>query len=336
MWALQQALLTSIDAAVLLADRDRVVLYANVAANAIIGGADADQAGITLESLSAPQGDIRCRLLDGLASDGRWEGEAVSTTSEGILLWHRLTISAVCDRDGAVAGYIAIGMNTTSRKKLEDALRRSQAELLASNRALRALLEEQYALTEQLGAREQALEREAQTDELTGLPNRRAFDHLAAETLRSAEARGGTFAIAIADLDNFKCINDTFGHPAGDVALVEIARILKGSLRAGDTVCRYGGDEFAIIMAITDSASCREACERVSAAIREQTEAVCRTEGLPPLSASIGAALYPAHGATLKDLIASADIALYVGKNAGRGRAHVHEGWERALRRAAV
>ncbi|WP_221091633.1 GGDEF domain-containing protein [Deinococcus aquaedulcis] len=113
------------------------------------------------------------------------------------------------------------------------------------------------------GSRQRELvERSARTDVLTGLYNRRHFNDVLAQHLAAAERHGQPLALLIADLTNFKAINDTLGHAAGDAALVAVADILRRSVRASDTVFRWGGDEFAVILPQTDGAGAAQMAAR--------------------------------------------------------------------------
>ena len=232
-----------------------------------------------------------------------------------------------CHRDAA--------RDASERECIGDELRRASAELQAANDRLNALLQEQCALTDQLNERERTLEREAYTDGLTGLPNRRAFDLLLSAAVVEATRRGQSFGLAIADLDNFKSVNDIFGHQTGDDVLVMISRIMRRSFRTHDIVFRYGGEEFAILMREADERACREACERARLAVQEETRAASpRTTLLPPMNITIGAAVCPSHAQTPTDLMWAADAALYAGKNTGRNRVAMHQDRPEALRKA--
>jgi diguanylate cyclase (GGDEF)-like protein len=151
-------------------------------------------------------------------------------------------------------------------------------------------------------------------DPLTGLPNRELFQQRVDGELR----RAGGCAVALVDLDRFKEVNDTLGHPAGDQLLREVARRLAGTVRAEDTVARLGGDEFGMLLpGITDSGEARDLMERV----REGLSADLVLEGVPlTVEASFGIALHPRDGETVEELLTHADAAMYHGK---RGTAAV-------------
>ena len=156
---------------------------------------------------------------------------------------------------------------------------------------------------------------DATSDRLTGLANRRKFDEL----IGLAEPRGPRAgALVYTDLDRFKLLNDTLGHPAGDAALVHFSRIIQSQIRGGDLAARIGGEEFAIWLPKADLATGARIAERIR--IRLGTTPWDWNGRSWPLSASFGVAACPETGPTLKTLPAQADAALYVAKNSGRNR----------------
>lgn len=159
------------------------------------------------------------------------------------------------------------------------------------------------------------LARLARTDTLTGLPNRRVLEERLEEELhRSARSRR-SFALAIADLDRFKVINDTYGHPVGDEALQLFAGALRSQARHADFVARFAGDEFAVILIDVDPPRARAILERMVEAVRS-----IRLGNGAALSASVGVTLsYPVDSA--ESILERADAALYEAKQAGRDRA---------------
>ena len=159
------------------------------------------------------------------------------------------------------------------------------------------------------------LARLARTDTLTGLPNRRVLEERLEEELhRSARSRK-SFSLAIADLDHFKKINDSFGHPAGDEALQRFAAALRSQARHADFVARFAGDEFAILLIDVDPPKARAILGRMVEAVR-----TIRLLNGGTLSASVGATLsYPID--TAESIVERADAALYQAKQAGRDRA---------------
>jgi diguanylate cyclase (GGDEF)-like protein len=156
----------------------------------------------------------------------------------------------------------------------------------------------------------------ADRDPLTGFYNHRFLhERLGEEVVRSQRARRA-MSVLMLDLDDFKLVNDTFGHLFGDRVLTWTAELIRSTLRASDVPARYGGDEFAIILPETDADEARIAAERILAAFREQAF-VSASRGPVPIGASIGAATFPANGRTATELIAAADLALYRVKRDG-------------------
>jgi len=161
------------------------------------------------------------------------------------------------------------------------------------------------------------VERQALVDSLTGLANRRSLE----DTLRVQVARAARFgeeiSLVLADLDDFKGVNDRFGHPAGDEVLRAFAAALTETTRQMDIAGRWGGEEFALLLPATDAAGAARLAERARAAI--EAHAVETDEGEVAVTASFGVASFP-ECRELDDLIAAADAALYVAKREGKNR----------------
>ena len=156
----------------------------------------------------------------------------------------------------------------------------------------------------------------ADRDPLTGFYNHRFLhERLGEEVVRSQRARR-SMSVLMLDLDDFKLVNDTFGHLFGDRVLTWTAELIRSTLRASDVPARYGGDEFAIILPETDADEARSAAERIVAAFRDNAF-VGEQRGPVPIGASIGAATFPTDGRTATELIAAADLALYRVKREG-------------------
>jgi two-component system cell cycle response regulator len=158
----------------------------------------------------------------------------------------------------------------------------------------------------------------AEHDGLTGLFNRRAFDDHLARAVAREDRQGGRFALLLFDLDHFKKINDTFGHPAGDAALAGTARLLDRLLRKGDLAARYGGEEFAAILPGSDEYGAVKMAERVRQALAG--ERLVFEGARLSVTASFGAAMWPTDGREVPALLGAADRALYASKQAGRNR----------------
>jgi diguanylate cyclase (GGDEF)-like protein len=162
------------------------------------------------------------------------------------------------------------------------------------------------------------LERLAAIDPLTGLVTRRVLDDATRSALAGAAGQQGT-ALVLIDVDKFKTINDTHGHPAGDRALTHISDLLAAHARPDDVVARMGGDELAVLMpGCPEDVAARRAQEMVDAV--RVTPLVLDDGTVVPLSISAGVAHAPGHEAEIASLYASADAGLYLAKDGGRGR----------------
>jgi diguanylate cyclase (GGDEF)-like protein len=153
----------------------------------------------------------------------------------------------------------------------------------------------------------------SRTDPLTGLRNRRAFLEAIEAELNRTSRSGLPTSLVLLDVDHFKPFNDEFGHPAGDNALQQVARILTNNSRSSDTVARYGGEEFGIVLPATSLEGAEILAERLRRAVEEGPWKQ------RPITASFGLATGP-DAATTDDLVRVADEALYVAKRAGRNR----------------
>ncbi|MEI8571813.1 diguanylate cyclase [Methylomonas sp. LW13] len=208
-------------------------------------------------------------------------------------------------------------------------LNQSRAELAALERAL-AISQQQLAdarrQIESLNATRKTLEQQllesnenyrqalhcAHHDELTGLPNRVLLLDRLQQAMAQADRQQRPVALLFIDLDEFKNINDELGHAAGDQLLKEVAERLSACLRCGDTACRYGGDEFLVLLGEVDA---DRSVAAVIEKIQSQLAETCSIKGKPvAISASIGAAIYHHDGQSSLDLLNRADSAMYRAK----------------------
>ena len=168
-------------------------------------------------------------------------------------------------------------------------------------------------------AREADFKVMSRTDELTGITNRRHFMELFERELARARRHQRLLSCVLVDLDHFKRINDTHGHLAGDAVLASVARTIETSLRDIDTVARWGGEEFIILLPDTDAAGAEEVAGRCLRRIQDQV--VLHGEVALRVTASMGIASFPKEGVTrVEDLVHLADAALYRAKDAGRNQ----------------
>jgi len=168
------------------------------------------------------------------------------------------------------------------------------------------------------------LQEQAITDPLTGLHNTRYLRELLPRELLRAKRKGSPLAAIMIDVDHFRRVNDSLGHEAGDEVLKELGALFKNSIRGSDIACRYGGEEFAIILADATSEGARRRAEDIRAAV---TRLELKHGGKPVggLTVSLGVALFPYHADQATTLLREADEALYQAKEAGRDRVVVSD-----------
>ncbi|MCW2612728.1 MAG: diguanylate cyclase [Cryptosporangiaceae bacterium] len=233
------------------------------------------------------------------------------------------------DRTGRSAGHLLV---------LRDVTRSRQAErvIATANRALRdqvSTIEAQLATIEQLRAE---LQEQAIRDSLTGLYNRRYLDEMLARELARAHREGYPVSVALLDADHFKHLNDTYGHATGDRMLAAIGRLLGLGVRGGDVACRYGGEEFLVILpnagqpdAMSRAEQWRTGCAALRVAATDDhtgdddgTDADHADDGEATVgvTVSIGVSTAPQDGADPASVLAAADRALYAAKRGGRDR----------------
>jgi len=218
-----------------------------------------------------------------LAEQGHWSGELWSSRKDGSELALKLSISGAYSSDGVVTHYVALLIDITQLKKYQ-----------------------------------QLLERQADYDALTQLPNRNLFARRMHHAMDSARTHGRNLAVAFIDLDGFKLINDRHGHGFGDRVLQILAQRIKATIRDHDTLARLGGDEF--VAGLFDLQQPHD-CEPMLRGMVQAASAPILIDGIiVQLSASIGVAFFPLHGQEMETLIAKADQAMYVSKRAGGNR----------------
>ena len=167
-----------------------------------------------------------------------------------------------------------------------------------------------------ISRREEQISRLAYRDVLTGLPNRTLFNDRLQVAVEVARRASTPLAVLLMDLDRFKYINDTLGHPAGDLVLKEVGRRLQDLLRKSDTIARLGGDEFAMLLNGTAKEEASEVARKIALALEEP---IALTPHAVDIRASVGVACMPEHGADAETLVRHADVAMYVAKRANLG-----------------
>jgi diguanylate cyclase (GGDEF)-like protein len=190
----------------------------------------------------------------------------------------------------------------------------------SGERELFHYLAEQAAVSiENVGLHE-TVERQAVTDELTGLSNRRRFQEALGSEVERSRRFGQPVGLVLLDLDDFKQVNDTYGHQQGDLVLREVARVLRETSREIDEPARYGGEELAVVLPGTDLEGAYNLAERVRAGVADLVLPLLDGDGVLRVTASFGVATLPGSADDMRGLFAAADEALYRAKRAGKNR----------------
>jgi len=270
---------------VLITDTRQNIIAVNRAFSEITGYSEAEALGQTPRLLASGLHDsaFYAAMWHQLTSHGHWQGEISNRRKSGELYPSWLTISAVRNRDNVVTHFVAVFADISSLK-------------LAQAR----------------------LDYQAHHDPLTGLPNRTLFENRLQAALNGHQQTGKQGAVLFLDLDRFKHINDSLGHPVGDLLLKGIALRLKEQLRDIDTVARLGGDEFIILLpGLQHEGDAEHLANKLLACFTPPFQA---GEHEFFISASIGTSLYPQDGTDVATLVKNADAAMYRSKAKGRNR----------------
>jgi diguanylate cyclase (GGDEF)-like protein len=207
-------------------------------------------------------------------------------------------------------------LRTLKLRESRQKLHQNDQALQQTNAALQAQLDQVRSLQAQLSD-------QANRDPLTGLYNRRFLDSAMLRELARCEREGHVLSLILLDIDHFKRINDNFGHAAGDQVLKQLALLLSQDTRASDVVCRFGGEEFLVILPHTSLAITYERAEHWRLSFAAQTRV---HEGQPiQATVSMGIASYPEHGKTQEVLVRCADLALYQAKSGGRNQTVLYQ-----------
>ncbi len=270
---------------VLITDTRQNISAVNRAFSEITGYSEAEALGHTPRLLASGLHDsaFYAAMWHQLTTQGHWQGEISNRRKNGELYPSWLTISAVRNSDQVVTHFVAVFADISSLK-------------LAQAR----------------------LDYQAHHDPLTGLPNRTLFESRLQAALNGQQESGNQGAVLFLDLDRFKHINDSLGHPVGDLLLKDIAVRLKEQLRDIDTVARLGGDEFIILLPGLQQAS--DAQYLANKLLDCFTPPFHAGEHEFFISASIGTSLYPQDGTDVATLVKNADAAMYRSKAKGRNR----------------
>ncbi|NCS65901.1 MAG: PAS domain S-box protein [Hydrogenophilales bacterium CG03_land_8_20_14_0_80_62_28] len=272
----------------MVTDPRGVILRVNKAFTEITGYLAEEAVGETPRLLRSDRhdGDFYAAIWAAVGRTGAWQGEIWNRRKDGETYPGWLTITAVNGADGEVINYVGTLVDISQRKAAED-----------------------------------AIEKLAFFDTLTGLPNRRLLTDRLNQAMMVGARSGRGGALLFIDLDNFKAINDTLGHHKGDQLLKQVAERLVGSVREGDSVARFGGDEFVVLLENlsdkleTAAAQTRMVADKILTTLNRNYQLEnCRYYS----SSSIGAAMFSGNDIALEELLKQADLAMYQAKAAGR------------------
>ncbi|MBS1129925.1 MAG: diguanylate cyclase/phosphodiesterase with sensor(s) [Proteobacteria bacterium] len=275
---------------IMITDPKGRIVEVNTTFTELTGYSRAEALGNTPDMLKSGHHDTAFyeEMWQKIRDDGYWRGEIWNRKKSGEIFVEQLTISSVRNRDGALSNFVAIFSDITLLKQ-----------------------------------HQQRLEHLAHFDALTQLPNRMLLGDRMQLAKAQAERSGKTLAVCYLDLDNFKPINDRYGHSVGDFLLIEVAQRLKTCVRAGDTVARLGGDEFVLLITnLDDLNECDHAMTRVISALSQPFRVSAQ---FVTVSASIGVTLYPHDGSDSDTLLRHADQSMYAAKQEGRNRYHLFD-----------
>lgn len=208
-------------------------------------------------------------------------------------------------------------------KALLETITRESERMLKYNEELEKRLDQSYSVMSELKRDMERIRREAITDGLTGLANRKAFDEQISRIVREADKDSKIFSLLMIDIDHFKAFNDTYGHQIGDQVLRLVSMTLINEVKGQDMAARYGGEEFAIILPGTNVNAAEAVAENLRKAV-EKKEVINRSTGenLGQITISLGVAQFYGNE-KVEDLIGRADVALYASKNKGRNQVSV-------------
>ena len=234
----------------------------------------------------------------------------------------KLAASPITDGRGAVRGCLVSFTDVTELDRKNAELQGALSELESSRQKIEAQNEELKGL--------------ANIDPLTGCLNRRAFFEQADEILKKARKDGSPVCCLMTDIDKFKGFNDQYGHAVGDQVLVQVARVLKAALRPTDVLCRYGGEEFCILLPGVDALRAAVVSERIRFRVEAQAGPGIRSIPGLRVTSSFGLSSMEFGAPNLKSLMEEADQALYAAKQAGRNKVMRYDEMPPQTRQAAV
>jgi diguanylate cyclase (GGDEF)-like protein/PAS domain S-box-containing protein len=296
--------------AIVITDREGKCIWVNPAFTLVSGYSSEEIVGQKLSKLkSGVQDEAFYRdLWQTILGGNIWKGEIINKNKAGQLYYEEMTIAPVRNQRGEITHFIAIKQEVTERK-------RQEIYLQDANRKLEFQMAEIQALQEKL--REQAIR-----DPLTGLYNRRFLEETLDREMAHAGREGKMLCIAMIDIDNFKNFNDRYGHKVGDMILRSLGDILLANTRKSDVSCRFGGEEFVVVMPNATPDGARKRAQQWRKAFQLLQNSFNGQELQATIS--IGIASFPNHGKDGETVLNAADKALYEAKQRGKNRVNVY------------
>ncbi|MBI4983855.1 MAG: diguanylate cyclase, partial [Rhodocyclales bacterium] len=299
------------------ADANLVFTYVNDAVEKLLGIPRNEAVGLPLTQLLTPESleTVRRLQTERLAADQAGQAPATAQFElelmcrDGGTVWTEISSTPIRSETGAITGYFGITRDITERKHAEHRLR-------AANERLTKQITEIQGLQD-------TLKQQVVRDSLTGLYNRRYLDETLEREIARAKREGHPLSLVMIDVDHFKRLNDTYGHQAGDQVLIALGILLRADTRTEDVPCRFGGEEFLVLMPHMSLESAKDRAELWRSRFAELS--VSHGELTVGTTISLGVSAYPDHGHTPDELIQSADLALYLAKRDGRNRVVVFE-----------
>jgi diguanylate cyclase (GGDEF)-like protein/PAS domain S-box-containing protein len=275
--------------AILITDAHGNIEYVNSKFTMLNGYTLDEVRGTTLRILKSDEmpAEIYAELWQTILSGKEWRGEFLNKRKNGELYWEYASISAILDSSGRISHFVSVNEDITARKEAEEKIRRLNAGL------------EQLAIT----------------DYLTNLYNRRYFMQRGAEEFKLARRTNQPLSLLMMDIDHFKTVNDSHGHEAGDMALQQVAAMLKSSLRETDILGRMGGEEFAVLLPGTSLNEAGLLAERIRQLVGNTSfEIPCKSL---IVTISIGVVMLTGETSGIDDMLRNADLAMYKAKRHG-------------------
>lgn len=301
------------------------IVYVNKAFEKLTGYKKEDVIGETPRILQGELTDKegKNRIFKALENNEEITETLLNYDVNGRPYWLEMNIVPLRNKYNEVTHFAAIERDVSSSKFQSEQLEKRNQDLKALKNDLELLVQ---ARTLELQKAKAKLEKIAFFDPLTNIPNRRFFTVQANKMVNSCLRRGGMVVFGLLDIDNFKAINDTYGHDVGDIVLVDLAELLRENFREDDVYCRLGGEEFAFAAVIDQESGAAVIAEKLVMAIRS-LGCTTSSEQSIKVTASLGVNVCTAESEfDLDEKIKQADIAMYQAKLSGKDRYCVYEG----------